>query len=534
LKVRVEGKSIAELYGAPIGELRRWFDAYRAPAALEGAVEVVLGEVRARLGYLCEVGLDYLTLDRPSRTLSGGEMERVNLTTAVGSRLVNALFVLDEPSVGLHARDNDRLIGILRRLVKLGNTVVVVEHDPALLLASDELVDLGPGAGEDGGRVVFHGSPDDARGSSESLTGLWLAGIRRMPRKDRRRAPSGAINVRGARAHNLKNVDVKIPLRSFVAVTGVSGSGKSSLVDDVLYRGIRRRRGESTEEPGACDGIDGLDKIADVVFVDTAPLGKSSKSIVATACGAYDPIRKLLADLPEARLRRFSPSTFSFNVKGGRCESCEGAGFERVEMQFLADVDLPCSECGGERFRPEVRRVKLKGLTIGEILNLTVAEASGHFGEDDPSIRRRFAPIQAVGLGYLRIGQSVNALSGGESQRLKLATAIAEDFEGGHLAARTRQAQGKLFLFDEPTTGLHLDDVAKLLETLDTLVDLGHSVVAIEHHLDFIAHADHVIDIGPEAGPAGGVVVTAGTPEEVALCERSRTGRYLVSRLSKP
>jgi excinuclease ABC subunit A len=531
LKVRVDGKSIADLYRMPIGELRSWFTNYRPPAAVADAVDVVLGEVRARLGYLCEVGLGYLTLDRSSRSLSGGEMERVNLTTAVGSRLVNALFVLDEPSVGLHPRDNDRLIGILRRLVKLGNSVVVVEHDPALLLASDELIDLGPGAGAAGGEIVYQGNPSEAAGSPTSLTGAWLSGRRAMPTKrTRRRAAAPWLTVRGARAHNLKGIDVRFPLKTFTVVTGVSGSGKSTLVEDVLYRRLRRLRGETTEEPGESDGIDGAEHLAEVVLVDATPIGRSSKSIVATSCGAYDGIRKALASLPEARLHRFSPSTFSFNVSGGRCEACEGAGFERVEMQFLADVELPCSDCGGTRFRPEVRRVKLKGKTIGEILDLTVEEASKFFEEDDPTIRRRFAPLAAVGLGYLRIGQSVNALSGGEAQRLKLATAIAEDFESPQTNDRGAHKKGTLFLFDEPTTGLHLDDVAKLLETLERLVDLGHSVIAIEHHLDFIAHADHVIDIGPEAGADGGEVVVAGTPEEVAATPRSITGRYLGAR----
>ena len=443
LKVRVDGKSIADLYRMPIGELRSWFTNYRPPAAVADAVDVVLGEVRARLGYLCEVGLGYLTLDRSSRSLSGGEMEQVNLTTAVGSRLVNALFVLDEPSVGLHPRDNDRLIGILRRLVKLGNSVVVVEHDPALLLASDELIDLGPGAGAAGGEIVYQGNPSEAAGSPTSLTGAWLSGRRAMPTKrTRRRAAAPWLTVRGARAL-IERDRRALPAEDLHRGDGVSGSGKSTLVEDVLYRRLRRLRGETTEEPGESDGIDGAEHLAEVVLVDATPIGRSSKSIVATSCGAYDGIRKALASLPEARLHRFSPSTFSFNVSGGRCEACEGAGFERVEMQFLADVELPCSDCGGTRFRPEVRRVKLKGKTIGEILDLTVEEASKFFEEDDPTIRRRFAPLAAVGLGYLRIGQSVNALSGGEAQRLKLATAIAEDFESPQTNDRGAHKRGR-------------------------------------------------------------------------------------------
>ncbi|HKE00832.1 MAG TPA: excinuclease ABC subunit UvrA, partial [Planctomycetota bacterium] len=527
LKTRVEGRSIAQLAAMPIAELRDWFERLPVPASLASAVDVVLGEIRSRLGYLCEVGLGYLTLDRTSRTLSGGEMERVNLTTAVGSRLVNALFVLDEPSVGLHPRDNDRLIAILRRLVAQGNTVVVVEHDPALLLAADELIDLGPEAGEGGGRIVYQGPPARSAEAPDSATGAYLSGTRRVEHAPHRRPTSGpAIEVRAARAHNLKRVDARFPLHAFTVVTGVSGSGKSTLVEEVLYRSLRRARGERADEPGASAGVTGGDRVAGVTFVDTAPIGKSPKSIVATASGAYERMRKALAALPEARERRLTPATFSFNTKGGRCEACEGAGFERVEMQFLADVFLPCPECGGDRFRPEVRRVRLRGKTIGEILNLTVVEAARFFAEDDPEIGRRLAPLESVGLGYLRIGQSVTALSGGEAQRLKLAAAIADD--SGEPGGRRR---GTLFLFDEPTTGLHLADVAKLLATFDRLLDAGHTIVAIEHHLDLIAHADHVIDLGPESGPEGGEVVAAGTPEEIAACAESTTGRYLRAHL---
>ncbi|MBI3819408.1 MAG: excinuclease ABC subunit UvrA [Planctomycetes bacterium] len=532
LKVRVENLSIADLYKKPLDELRSWFENYKPPVARASAVEVVLGEIRARLGYLCEVGLGYLTLDRQSRTLSGGEMQRVNLTTAVGSRLVNALFVLDEPSVGLHPRDNDRLIHILRSLVSLGNTVVVVEHDPAILLASDELIDMGPGAGAAGGLILYQGPPRKAAANAESVTGAWFGGRRSMPRREVRRKGNGAfLTIVGAREHNLQNVTIEVPAGMFTVITGVSGSGKSTLVEEILYRKWKRFRGEPCDEPGDCDRVDGFEQFEDLIFVDTASLGRTSKSIVATACGAYDGIRKALADLPEAKMQRFSPGTFSFNTTGGRCETCEGAGFERVEMQFLADVDLPCSECGGERFRPEVRRVKLRGKTIGEILNLTVDEASRFFSGDGAGIARKFAPVIAVGLGYLRIGQGVSTLSGGEAQRLKLATSIADDFEREHPGKR--HDKGSLFLFDEPTTGLHLEDVATLLRTLDHLVDFGHTIIAIEHHLDFIAYADHVIDIGPEAGAGGGRVIAQGTPEDVAANADSITGRYLVGALKK-
>ncbi len=527
--VRIDGQSIADVYGRTLRDLRAWFAGYAAPSSMGDSVEIVLEEVRSRLGYLCEVGLGYLTPDRATRTLSGGEMERVNLTTAVGSRLVNALFVLDEPSVGLHARDNDRLIALLRRLVDHGNTVVVVEHDPALLLAADELVDLGPGAGEAGGRITYQGPPRGAAAAQWSSTGSWLAGKRRMEPRERRATDGPALEVRGARAHNLQGIDVRFPIGALSVVTGVSGSGKSTLVIEVLHRALARARGKRTDEPGACDEIRGGDRIGDVILVDSTPLGRSPKSVVATACGAYDLVRKTLAALPEARARKLAPSTFSFNAKGGRCEACEGAGFERVEMQFLADVFLPCNECGGDRFRPEIRRLKLRGKTIGEILGLTVDEAVAFFSEDDPRIRRKLEPVAAVGLGYLRIGQSVTTISGGEAQRLKLASSIADDLvRDGRGAARRRK--GTLFLFDEPTTGLHLDDVQQLVRTLDRLVRAGHTVVAIEHHLDFIRQADQVVDLGPEAGSEGGRVVCQGPPEAIALCPESITGRYMRDR----
>ncbi|HKD99703.1 MAG TPA: hypothetical protein VKE69_01735 [Planctomycetota bacterium] len=350
------------------------------------------------------------------------------------------------------------------------------------------------------------------------MTGAYLSGRRAIAHRSARRPIDGdAILVRGARAQNLRGVDVRFPLRALSVVTGVSGSGKSTLVDEVLHRNLARARGERVDAPGACDAVEGAEELAEIVFVDAAPLGRSPKSIVATVCGAYERIRQTLASLPEARERRLTASTFSFNARGGRCEACEGAGFERVEMQFLADLFLPCSECGGDRFRPEVRRVHLRGRTIGEILDLTVDDAVGFFEDDDPEIRRRFEPLRSVGLGYLRIGQSVTALSGGEAQRLKLATAIAGE----------SSKAGSLFLFDEPTTGLHLEDVARLLETLDRLVEAGHTVVAIEHQLDFVAHADWVVDLGPEAGPDGGAIVVCGPPEVVAACSASVTGRYL-------
>jgi len=522
LRTRLSGRTIAEIYALPIGDARAFFETLELSPAIAKGTASLLEEIRARLSYLCEVGLEYLTLDRQSRTLSGGEMQRVNLTTAVGSALTNALFVLDEPSVGLHPRDNDRLVGILRRLVAHGNTAVVVEHDPALIRAADHLVDLGPGAGEAGGKILYEGPVDGASAVEVSLTGAYLAGRLRIPLPPRRRVTDGgAIVVRGARAHNLRGVDVRFPIRALTCVTGVSGSGKSSLVEDVLYRNLLRARGRPVEEPGACDSIEGGAFVQDVVFVDTQPIGRSPKSTVGTYLGAYDRIRRRLAKLPEARAARITAAVLSFNTPGGRCETCEGAGFEKVEMQFLADVHVPCAECGGDRFRPEVLRVRLRGKNLREILDLTLEEAVEFFG-DDGAIVARLRPAVAVGLGYLRLGQSVVALSGGEAQRLKLAGAIGSGRDGA--GARYR---GNLYLFDEPTTGLHAADLPPLLRAFDLLLRAGHTLVVVEHNGEVIKTADHVIDLGPGAGAEGGRVVAEGPPERIVAVDDSITGAYL-------
>jgi excinuclease ABC subunit A len=527
LLFRIGGLSIAEFYALPISAARRHLAALTLGALAEEAGLALRREMESRLGYLDEVGLGYLTLDRQSRTLSGGEVQRVNLTTALGAHLVNTLYVLDEPSIGLHPRDTARLIRILHGLRELGNTLVVVEHDPDLMRAADRIVDLGPGAGERGGRLLYAGplATIERAARSGSLTVEFLAGRRRIERMRARRpvdlAKGRTIAISGAAAHNLKGLDVTIPLERFVCVTGVSGSGKSTLVVDILCRGLRRLKGDRTESPGAVKAIRGGGDVNEVILVDQSPIGRSPRANAATYLKAYDGIRRRFAETDAARARGYDATTFSFNVEGGRCEHCAGDGFEKIEMQFLSDVYLPCPACGGKRFQPEVLAITLDGRTILEVLELTVDEAIRAFA-DDESIAGPLKPLAEVGLGYLRLGQPLSTLSGGEAQRLKLAA---------HL--KSALWQGSLFLFDEPTTGLHLADVEVLLRALQRLVDLGHSVVVIEHHLEVIAAADWVIDLGPEGGPGGGEVVAAGPPDAIAAAARSHTGRHLAPLLAR-
>ena len=524
LKHRLAGRNVAELQALPIGACREFFDELALPPSLAEATAPVLEEVRARLRYLCEVGLDYLTLDRQSRTLSGGEMQRVNLTTAVGSSLTGALFVLDEPSVGLHPRDNDRLAGVLSRLVAQGNTAVVVEHDPALIRAAEWLIDMGPAAGEGGGRVLYEGPVEGVSRVEESATGMYLGGVLRIPLPEGRREPGEDwLVVRQARAHELKGFDARFPVGLLTCVTGVSGAGKSSLVEDVLYRNLLRARGQGVEEPGACDGVEGAELFEDLVFVDSSPIGKSPKSTVGTYLKVHDRIRKLLAATEEAAEAGVDAGWFSFNRPGGRCETCEGAGFEKVEMQFLADVHVPCADCGGERFRPEALAVRIGGRNIAEVLRLSLDEAAEVFA-GDAQLVARLAAAREVGLGYLKLGQSVVALSGGEAQRLKLAAAVAATQAR---ATRRRRRKGNLYLFDEPSTGLAACDLAPLLRAFDLLVEAGHTLIVVEHSGEVIKRADWVIDLGPEAGAQGGEVVAEGTPEAIAACAGSLTGRYL-------
>jgi excinuclease ABC subunit A len=521
-KLGRERHSIHDLMLLPIERLRTFFAALELPAPLDEATDLLLTEIRGRLGFLGEVGLSYLTLDRQSRTLSGGEVQRINLTTALGTSLVNTLFVLDEPSIGLHPRDMGRVIDVMKKLRDAGNSLVVVEHDPQIMFAADRILDMGPGPGERGGRIVFSGTPEELKRAG-TLTADYLSGRKRAdsgiaPVPPGRGGPK--IELRGAAEHNLKGIDVAFPLNRLVCVTGVSGSGKSTLVQDVLHAALRKAKGKPTETPGVHRELCGTELVDEVVLVDQSPIGKTTRSNPASYVGAFDAIRKRFADSPLAKERRYTPGTFSFNAGNGRCPTCGGNGFEHVEMQFLSDVYLRCPDCDGKRFRPEVLEVKHRGRSIADVLELTVSEALECFaGEAD--IAAVLAPLAEVGLEYLRLGQPVPTLSGGEAQRLKLAGHLAES------AAAPRAAKGALFLFDEPTTGLHFDDVAKLLRAFRRLIAAGHSLVVIEHNLDVIRAADWIIDLGPEGGEAGGEVVCAGTARDVMAEARSHTGRAL-------
>jgi excinuclease ABC subunit A len=531
------GLSIHDLMLLPIERVKAFFDRVELPAPLDQATEMLLDELRARLAFLVDVGLGYLTLDRQSRTLSGGEVQRINLTTALGTSLVNTLFVLDEPSIGLHPRDMHRVIEVMHRLRNAGNSLVVVEHDPQVMLAADRVLDMGPGPGERGGNIVFNGTPDDLR-RSETLTGRYLGG--RLHVDPARPLPVSSktpkLVLRGAREHNLKAIDIEIPLQRLVCVTGVSGSGKSTLMQDLLYPALAKAKGKSTEAPGEFDRLLGEDWLDGVAFVDQSPIGKTTRSNPASYVGAFDSIRSIFAKSRIAKERGYTPGTFSFNSGDGRCPTCGGNGFEHVEMQFLSDVYLRCPDCDGKRFRPETLEVTverevvgrpagerpgvLRAVSIADVLDMTVSEASAFFRED-AEVARVLAPLVDVGLEYVKLGQPVPTLSGGEAQRLKLAGFLAEAVSG------KPPTRGTLFLFDEPTTGLHFDDVAKLMRAFRKLLAAGHSLVVIEHNLDVISAADWLIDLGPEGGDAGGEIVATGTPDEVIANPRSHTGREL-------
>jgi excinuclease ABC subunit A len=517
LLTRIRGQHIAQVYAMSVGAAYAFFSALAKDYQNDRAIDLLLGEINSRLKYLVDVGLEYLTLDRQSRTLSGGEVQRVNLTTAIGSSLVNTLYILDEPSIGLHPRDSRRLVQILHNLKENHNTIIVVEHDPEIIRESDHILDLGPGAGERGGEVVYFGAPAGILHEERSLTGQYLAGTRAIDVPKRRRRPrrGHAIAIQGASQNNLKNIDVTVPLELLVCVTGVSGSGKSTLVHEVLYNGLQKARGIAVGTPGTCRAIRGDDRIAEVVMVDQSPIGRTPRANPVTYVKAYDHIRRLFADTETANAQGFSASTFSFNAPGGRCETCQGSGFEKVEMQFLSDIFVTCPECEGSRFRPEVLEVTYGGKTIADVLQLTVTEALAFFA-DVPAITEALQPLAEVGLDYIRLGQSLNTLSGGESQRLKLASHMSLQ-EGGC----------RLLIFDEPTTGLHFEDIRKLLGAFNRLLAQGHSLVVIEHNLEVIKSADYVIDLGPEGGEAGGEVVACGTPEAVSRCAHSYTGQFL-------
>jgi excinuclease ABC subunit A len=523
------GLSLHDLMQLPIERLRRFFDGLTLPSSmLDVALKLLLDEIRTRLKYLCDVGLHYLTLDRQSRTLSGGEVQRINLTTALGTSLVNTLFVLDEPSIGLHPRDMSRINQAMLRLRDAGNTLVVVEHDPAVMLAADRLIDMGPGPGERGGQIVFDGTPEAAR-AADTLTGAYLGARKQVSAGFRQlvEPSSPRLLLEGAREHNLQGVDLAVPLNRLVCVTGVSGSGKSSLIQDVLYPALARHFGKATEAPGAFDRLLGAEQLADAVFVDQSPIGKTARSNPASYVGAFDALRALFAEAPLARERSYTAGTFSFNAGDGRCPTCGGSGFEHVEMQFLSDVYLRCPDCDGTRYRAPVLDVKLvRGphrFSIADVLALTFAEAA-HWFQADREVLARLQPIIDVGLDYVRLGQPVPTLSGGEAQRLKLAGFLAE---AANSPAQRVAKHGTLFLFDEPTTGLHFDDIAKLMRAFRKLLAAGHSLVVIEHNLDVIRAADWIVDLGPEGGEAGGLVVCTGTPDDVKAHATSHTGEAL-------
>ena len=527
------GLCIHDLMLLPLSRTRDFFDSLRLTGLLDDATDLLLGEIRNRLRYLCEVGVGYLTLDRQSRSLSGGEVQRINLTTALGTSLVNTLFVLDEPSIGLHPRDMLRVIQVMHRLRDAGNSLVIVEHDPQIMLEADRILDMGPGAGERGGEIVCFGTPAEVCAHPTSLTGAWLAGRRKLPAESARAAAgratpaaAGQLVLRGAAEHNLQHVDVQIPLQRLVCITGVSGSGKSTLVQDVLYPALRKAKGEPSETPGTFTTLEGAELVGAVVMVDQTPIGRTTRSNPASYVGAFDVIRQRFAALDTARERKYTAGTFSFNSGTGRCPTCSGNGFEHVEMQFLSDVYLRCADCNGRRYRDETLEIRCRGAdgrtaSIADVLDMTVSEALAFFA-DSSELATRLAPLAQVGLEYLKLGQPVPTLSGGEAQRLKLAGHLAE-------AASKSSVAGKLFLFDEPTTGLHFEDVARLLGALRQLLAAGHSLVVIEHNLDLLGAADWIIDLGPEGGDGGGQVVCAGTPAAVMAEAGSHTGRALAA-----
>ena len=527
LAVTVDERNISAVTRLSIDDALAWVESLQAPTSPLSERErtiayQILKEIRSRLTFLRDVGLDYLTLERRTGTLAGGEAQRIRLATQIGSSLMGVLYVCDEPSVGLHPADDERLINTLKRLRDLGNTVLIVEHDEAMMRAADYLIDLGPGAGEQGGRLVAAGSMGDVAATPESITGQYLSGKREIPLPSARRLGNGkTVVVQGARENNLKNIDVRIPLGKFVCVSGVSGSGKSTLVTDILSKKAAQLLYGARDRPGECDAITGLEQLDKVVVIDQSPIGRTPRSNPATYTGTFTPIREMFASVPEARLRGYKPGRFSFNVKGGRCEACQGEGYIQIEMQFLPDVEVPCEVCHGARYNREALDIHFRGKNIAEVLDMTVEQAVQFF-EAFPRIRMKLQTLHDVGLGYIRIGQPATTLSGGEAQRVKLATELS------------RRATGRtLYILDEPTTGLSFEDVNALMGVLHRLVDAGNTVLIIEHHLDVIKQADHIIDLGPLGGDRGGEIVAEGTPEEVAEIEESVTGRYLRGTLKR-
>ena len=516
LAVTVGGMNIAEFTDLPVVSALKFIDSLQLSEKDMMIAERILKEIKSRLGFLVNVGLGYLTLSRSAATLSGGESQRIRLATQIGSSLMGVLYILDEPSIGLHQRDNDKLLRTLKRLRDLGNTLIVVEHDEDTMRAADYIVDVGPGAGVNGGRIVCAGSVDDICACPESVTGQYLSGKKKIPVPETRRAGSGRfLRIRGAKENNLKNIDVDIPLGKLVCVTGVSGSGKSSLINEILYKTLAAEKNRVKVRPGKCDGIDGLEYVDKVIALDQSPIGRTPRSNPATYTGVFGDIRELFASTQDAKLRGYGQGRFSFNVKGGRCEACSGDGLLKIEMHFLPDVYVPCEVCHGKRYNRETLEVRFKGKNIADVLDMTIDEACTFF-ENQPKILHKIETLRDVGLGYVKLGQSSTTLSGGEAQRVKLATELSK-----------RSTGSTVYVLDEPTTGLHVADVHRLINILDRFVEAGNTVVVIEHNLDVIKVADHIIDLGPEGGDMGGELVYAGTPEGCAACEASFTGQFL-------
>ncbi len=515
LAVTVADKNIYEITNMSILDLKAFLEQMELSEMQKVIGEQILKEIKARTGFLADVGLEYLSLSRATATLSGGEAQRIRLATQIGSGLVGVAYILDEPSIGLHQRDNDKLLGALMHLKNLGNTLIVVEHDEDTMKAADFLVDIGPGAGEHGGKVVACGTPEEVMNNPDSITGAYLSGKLKIPVPEARRKPSGWLTVKGAAQNNLKNIDVKFPLGIMTVVTGVSGSGKSSLVNEILYKSLAKNLNRAHVIPGKHKKILGMDQLDKVIAIDQSPIGRTPRSNPATYTGVFDLIRDLFASTQDAKMHGYTKGRFSFNVKGGRCEACSGDGIIKIEMHFLPDVYVPCEVCGGKRYNRETLDVKYKGKSIFDVLDMTVEEAMVFF-ENVPSIYRKIATLNEVGLSYIKLGQPSTTLSGGEAQRVKLATELS------------RKSTGKtIYILDEPTTGLHFADVHKLVEILRKLSDGGNTVIVIEHNLDVIKTADYIIDIGPEGGDRGGTVIAAGTPEEIVQCDQSYTGKFL-------
>ncbi len=524
LAVKIADKDIAEVTALPIKEAKQFFQTLSLSRDQQTISVPILKEICRRLDFCINVGLEYLTLDRRSATLSGGEAERIRLATQVGSGLVGVIYILDEPSIGLHQKDNERLLSTLQSLRDLGNSLIVVEHDEATIRAADFIIDLGPGAGEYGGEIIYAGDIPGLLRSPDSLTGQYLRGQLRIPIPDKRRETlkTPQLKIWGAKEHNLKNIDVILPLGAFIAITGVSGSGKSTLVDDILYKALAQKIYRSKEKPGEFKKIEGVEQLDKVIVVDQSPIGRTPRSNPATYTGLFSPIRDLFSQLPEAKLRGYKPGRFSFNVKGGRCEACSGDGIKKIEMHFLPDVYVECEVCHGQRFTEQTLDIQYKGKTIAQVLNLAVDEAMTVF-ENIPRIKNILQTLHDVGLGYIKLGQSATTLSGGEAQRVKLASELCKTATG-----RT------LYILDEPTTGLHFADVEKLLGVLQRLVDRGNTVLVIEHNLEVIKNADYIVDLGPEGGDRGGQIIFAGTPEDIIKEKSSHTGRYLKDILLPP